>query len=174
MDGSEPFVVSAGMVYLHMSLKAEMYLSAELDEAAPDDCQVYAVYENPKDGVMYTNKINTGSYSYLKYAIAKGMTSGNMINYNQCIRSIRLEVRRNGNVLESHELPIIYRNHLEKLNITDSWGHQIESGLQDTMEDQNLIVTVPENTEYVSIEAQPYSYRDTPKEITFKWGKNHP
>ncbi len=171
LDGSEPFVVSAGMVYLHMSLKAEMYLSAELDEAAPDDCQVYAVYENPKDGVMYTNKINTGSYSYLKYAIAKGMTSGNMINYNQCIRSIRLEVRRNGNVLESHELPIIYRNHLEKLNITDSWGHQIESGLQDTMEDQNLIVTVPENTEYVSIEAQPYSYRDTPKEITLNGEK---
>ncbi len=62
------------MVYLHMSLKAEMYLSAELMRRRQMIVR-FMVYENPKDGVMYTNKINTGSYSYLKYAIAKGMTS---------------------------------------------------------------------------------------------------
>lgn len=114
LDGTKAFVVPTEMVYLHYQERADMYLSADLLESTPENCRIYAVYSDPRDETVHRAEIKNGAFSYLKNAVAKGITYGNMINYNQAIRSIRLEVTQSGSVVESQELPIIYRNHLSK------------------------------------------------------------
>ena len=144
LDGSQAFVIPTEMVYWYDGVKTDMYIGAELLEDAPTDCEVYAVYEYPKDKTVHRVRIDTASRSYMKDAIAKG-------NNNTPIQSVRLEVRESGNVVESHELPIKYKNHLQTLRITDSWGHKLESGLEDNLEDQILEINAAENVEYLKL-----------------------
>ena len=167
LDGEQAFVIPAEMAYIHYEKKADMYMSVETNENIPDDCSVYAVYDDPKDATVHRVEIKDGKFSYLRNAIAKGVTYGNMINYNQAIRSIRLEVTQSGTVIEKKEIPVVYRNHLSKLTVTTSFGNELLTGFAgDILDDQNLEVEVPENAEYVQIAAQPHGYTDTNKTIT--------
>lgn len=142
LDGNQPFVIPTEMAYWYDGVKTNMYIGAELKEGAPADCKVYAYYEYPKDGTVKRVQISSGTRAYMKDAIAKG-------NYNTPIKSVRLEVREAGNVVESHEVPIRYKNHLQTLRITDSLGHTLDSGLEDNLEDQNLEIHAAENVEYL-------------------------
>ena len=69
-------------------------------------------------------------------------------------------MRNSGRVVESHTLPIAYRNHLHGLSVKDSWGHQLTT-LADTTENQTWTVYVPANSKYAWISAQPYGYNDS-------------
>lgn len=167
LDGSRAFTIPAEMVYLHFQKKADMYVSVETIESMPEDCKVYAVYTDPKDATVHRVEIKKGKSAYLKNAIAKGITYGNMINYNQAIRSITLEVLQDGAVIESKEIPVTYRNHLSKLSVTTSFGNEVPTGFsEDILDNQNLEIEVPENAEYVEIASQPYGYTDTNKTIS--------
>ena len=40
---------------------------------------------------------------------------------------------------------------MTKVEVKDSWGHKLESGLKDTIEDQNLEINVPSNSKYFDL-----------------------
>lgn len=166
-DGDQRFVVPAEMVYLHYQKRSDMYLSVDLKESLPENYKIYAVYSDPRDETIHRVEIKAGKFSYLKNAVAKGVTYGDMLNYNQAIRSVRLEVTQSGTVIEKKEIPIIYRNHLSKLSVTTSFGNEVPTGFsEDSLDNQNLEIEVPENAEYVEIASQPYGYTDTNKTIS--------
>lgn len=155
LDGSEPFVIPAEYVYSSMSdsSNAYIYVSAELAGDMPEGYQVYAVYESPQDGSTHRVALQKNGFACLGRAIYR-------YNRNQAIREVQIEVRNSGRVVESHTLPIAYRNHLHGLSVKDSWGHQLTT-LADTTENQTWTVYVPANSKYAWISAQPYGYNDS-------------
>lgn len=121
------------------------YMEAEWSENMPEDCQVYAVYEYPKDGTIQRILLEHGKRSVLP----------NMM-YGKAVTAIRLEVWHKGTVIESQEFSIRYRGHLRELTVEDSWGHILDTGFQDGMQNQNLELYVAENTKYLDFTAYPY------------------
>ena len=109
------------------------YVKAELTDDIPEGAAVYAVYSNPQDGSIYRVKLTDGKETFLK--------NTTVFQCANVTSSIRFEVRKNGNVLQSVKVPIYYRSHLTSMEFLDSWGHEIETGLQDTLEDQVLAVS---------------------------------
>ena len=156
LDGSEPFVIPAEYVYSSMSdsSSAYIYVSAELAGDMPEGYQAYAVYESPQDGSTHRVALQKNGFACLGRAIYR-------YNRNQAIREVQIEVRNSGRVVETHTLPIVYRNHLHGLSVKDSWGHQLTMTLADTTEDQTWTVYVPANSKYAWISALPYGYNDS-------------
>lgn len=159
LDGSQAFCIPTEMVYWYTGKKADMYIEAELTEDAPKDCKIYAVYENAADGTVQRVLLNTDNRTFMKNAVTKG-------NMNSPIQSVRLEVRQADNVVDSCELPVKYKNHLEYLTVKDPWGHLLNTGLKDILEDQNLTVYAPQNAEYLSLSARSSGILDMSAEIT--------
>lgn len=155
LDGSEAFLVPSEYVHTPLDSKtnAYMYVSAELSEDLPEDAKAYVVYEDPADETMHRVILQKSGFTYLSGAVHKG-------NRNQAIQSFQIEVRRNGQLVESHTLPVMYKNHLRSLSVQDSWGHELLPELEDTTEDQSWTMEVPENATKVSIQSTPYGYDD--------------
>lgn len=136
-DGSQIFTFPSG------SSHGDFYVSVSGSDNLPEDCSLYAVYNNPSDGTVKRVKLSQNSPTLLK---------NTSVEYSpKAIRSISFEVRKNGNVLQIVKIPIHYKACLSSLTVSDSWGHEISTGLENTTENQNLEVTVPKNTEYVDI-----------------------
>ena len=53
--------------------------------------------------------------------------------------------------MQAVKIPIHYKACLSSLTVSDSWDHEISTGLKNIAEDQNLEVTVPVNTKYIDI-----------------------
>lgn len=124
------------------------YVKAELTDDIPEGAAVYAVYSNPQDGSIYRVKLTDGKETFLK--------NTTVFQCANVTSSIRFEVRKNGSVLQSVKVPIYYRSHLTSMEFLDSWGHEIETGLQDTLEDQVLEIKVPQNAKYFDLNCGTY------------------
>ena len=124
------------------------YVKAELTDDIPEGAAVYAVYSNPQDGSIYRVKLTDGKETFLK--------NTTVFQCANVTSSIRFEVRKNGYVLQSVKVPIYYRSHLTSMEFLDSWGHEIETGLQDTLEDQVLEIKVPQNAKYFDLNCGTY------------------
>ena len=83
--------------------------------------------------------------------------------YNLAIRSIRIEVSKNGNVIDSCDLEIRYRNHLKEIKVIDPKITKIPSNLEDSLDNQELIVNMPENIEHINLELEAYGYNSSLK-----------
>lgn len=136
-DGSQTFTFPTEFSH------GEFYADISTTENIPEGCTLYAVYTCPSDSTVKRVKLSQDSAVLLKNTSVKYSS--------KAILSIGFEVRKNGNILQSVEVPIHYKARLNKLTVSDSWGHEFPTGLQDTTESQNLEVTVPENTEYIDI-----------------------
>ena len=136
-DGNQFFTFPSG------SSHGDFYASIKGSDNLPEDCSLYAVYTNPSDGTVKRVKLSQNSPTLLK---------NTSVEYSpKAILSISFEVRKKGNVLQVVKIPIHYKACLSFLTVSDSWGHEISTGLENTVEDQNLEVTVPINTEYIDI-----------------------
>ena len=155
LDGSEAFLVPSEYVHtpLDSQTNAYMYVSAEFSEDLPEGTKAYAVYEDPADESVHSFTLQKNGYTYLRGAIYKG-------NRNKAIQSFQIEVRKNGQLVETHTLPVTYKNHLRFLSVQDSWGHELLPELEDTTEDQSWTMEVPENAANVTIDATPYGYNN--------------
>lgn len=136
-DGTQAFNFPIGFSH------GEFYANISTTESIPEGCTLYAVYTSPLDDTVKRVKLSQDSSTLLKNTSVKYSS--------KAILSIGFEVRKNGNILQSIEVPIHYKARLNKLTVSDSWGHEFPTGLQDTTESQNLEVTVPKNTEYIDI-----------------------
>ena len=136
-DGTQAFNFPTGFSH------GEFYVNVSTMESIPEGCTLYAVYTNPLDDTVKRVKLSQDSSTLLKNTSVKYSS--------KAILSIGFEVRKNGNILQSIEVPIHYKARLNELTVSDSWGHELSTGLQDTTESQNLEVTVPKNTEYIDI-----------------------
>lgn len=136
-DGTQAFNLPTGFSH------GDFYANISTTENIPEGCTLYAVYTSPLDGTVKRVKLSQDSSTLLK--------NTSMKYSSKAILSIGFEVRKNGNILQSIEVPIHYKARLNKLTVSDSWGHELSTGLQDTTENQNLEVIVPKNTEYVDI-----------------------
>ena len=136
-DGTQAFNFPIGFSH------GEFYVNVSTMESIPEGCTLYAVYTSPLDDTVKRVKLSQDSSTLLKNTSVKYSS--------KAILSIGFEVRKNGNILQSVEVPIHYKARLNELTVSDSWGHEFPTGLQDTTESQNLEVTVPENTEYIDI-----------------------
>ena len=130
---------------------ADMYVSAEFSEDLPEDAKAYVVYEDPADGSVHRIALRKNGFTYLNRAIYRWTR-------NKAIQSFQIEVRKNGQLIETHTLPVTYKNHLRFLSVQDSWGHELLPELEDTTEDQSWTMEVPENAANVTIDAIPYGY----------------
>lgn len=119
------------------------YVTAELADDIPEGAAVYAIYSNPQDGSIYRVKLTDGKETFLK--------NTSIFQCANVTSSIQFEVRKSGNVLQTVNVPIYYRSHLTSLEVWDSWGHKIETGLQDTLEDQELEIRIPQNAKYFDL-----------------------
>ena len=136
-DGSQFFTFPSG------SSHGDFYASIKGADNLPEDCSLYAVYNNPSDGTVKRVKLSQNSPTLLK---------NTSVEYSpKAILSISFEVRKNGNVLQIVKIPIHYKACLSFLTVSDSWGHAISTGLKNIAEDQDLEVTVPVNTKYIDI-----------------------
>ena len=153
LDGSEAFLVPSEYVHTPLDSKtnAYMYVSAEFSEDLPEGTKAYAVYEDPADETVHRVTLQKNGYTYLRGAIYKGIR-------NKAIQSFQIEVRKNGQLVETHTLPVTYKNHLKFLSVQDSWGHELLPELEDTTEDQSWTMEVPENAANVTIDPTPYGY----------------
>ena len=153
LDGSEAFLVPSEYVHMQLGRKdiADMYVSAEFSEDLPEGTKAYAVYEDPADETVHRVTLQKNGYTYLRGAIYKGIR-------NKAIQSFQIEVRKNGQLIETHTLPVTYKNHLRFLSVQDSWGHELLPELEDTTEDQSWTMEVPENAANVTIYSTPYGY----------------
>ena len=153
LDGSEAFLVPSEYVHMQLGSKdiADMYVSAEFSEDLPEDAKAYVVYEDPADETVHRVTLQKNGYTYLRGAIYRG-------NRNKAIQSFQIEVRKNGQLVETHTLPVTYKNHLRFLSVQDSWGHELLPELEDTTEDQSWTMEVPENAANVTIDSTPYGY----------------
>lgn len=136
-DGTQAFNLPTGFSH------GDFYANISTTENIPEGCTLYAVYTSPLDGTVKRVKLSQDSSTLLK--------NTSMKYSSKAILSIGFEVRKNGIILQSIEVPIHYKARLNKLTVSDSWGHELSTGLQDTTENQNLEVIVPKNTEYVDI-----------------------
>ena len=165
LDGSQAFIVPAEMVYLNSSEKANLYVNVGMKENVDEDCHIYAIYKSPRDQAEHRVSLLKDKNTYLSQAISKGAILDYGKTYNLAIRSIRIEVWKNGNVIDSSNLSIQYRNHLEKIEITTPKDHEIPIELNDSLENQNLAVEVPQNIEYINLKLRPYGYKSSFKEL---------
>lgn len=116
------------------------FASVDLADNTPDGSVVYAVYPNPQDGSICRVKLLDGNDTFLK--------NTTVFQCSNVTSSIKFEIRKNGALLQSVSVPIYYRAHLTEAELKDSWGHELETGLKDTVEDQNLEIKVPSNSKY--------------------------
>ena len=136
-DGNQFFTFPSGLSH------GDFYASIKGSDTLPEDCSLYAVYNNPSDGTVKRVKLSQNSSTLLK---------NTSVEYSpKAILSISFEVRKNGNVLQAVKIPIHYKACLSSLTVSDSWDHEISTGLKNIAEDQNLEVTVPVNTKYIDI-----------------------
>ena len=136
-DGSQFFTFPSG------SSHGDFYATIKGSDNLPEDCSLYAVYTNPSDGTVKRVKLSQNSPTLLK---------NTSVEYSpKAILSISFEVRKNGNVLQTVKIPIHYKACLSSLTVSDSWDHEISTGLKNIAEDQDLEVTVPVNTKYIDI-----------------------
>ena len=136
-DGNQFFTFPSG------SSHGDFYASIKGSDNLPEDCSLYAVYTNPSDGTVKRVKLSQNSPTLLK---------NTSVEYSpKAILSISFEVRKKGNVLQTVKIPIHYKACLSFLTVSDSWDHEISTGLKNIAEDQDLEVTVPVNTKYIDI-----------------------
>ena len=146
LDGSQAFIVPAEMTYVNTHTnKTDMYVNVGMKDVVSDDCHVYAVYTSPRDQAEHRVSLIQNKYVYLSQAISKDAILDQGKGYNLAIRSIRIEVSKNGNVIDSCDLEIRYRNHLKEIKVIDPKNHEIPSNLEDSLDNQELIVNMPEN-----------------------------
>ena len=123
----------------------QMALHVDTKESFPENGSVYAVYTNPADETICRVKLDKNDFSLL---------NGTSVKYSyKAIQSFRLEVRQEGNVVQSVQIPVSYKTHLTELTVEDSWGHKLGCNLIDTLDDQQMEVLVPQNTKYINIGA---------------------
>ena len=123
----------------------QMALHVDTKESFPENGSVYAVYTNPADETICRVKLENDGFSVLK---------GTSVKYSyKAIQTIRLEVRQEGSVVQSVQIPVSYKTHLTELTLEDSWGHKLGGDLKDTLDDQQMEVLVPQNTKYININA---------------------
>ena len=141
---NQVFTIPAEMVF--NGIYNKMYLSAKLTESAPDNCVMYAVYTDKRTEEIHRVKLDHDAMTYLPNAISQNSLVVSGHTYPQAIDSVAIEIRQDGIVVQTCNIPIYYRNHLRSIQITDSRGRSYDCGFQDTDEDQhNLEITVPEN-----------------------------
>lgn len=121
----------------------DFFVSVETTADFPADDSVYAVYTNPLDGMVYRKKVSQDTQNYLK-------NTSDSKSYN-AITSIKFEVCQSGNILQEIQVPIYYKDHLSSLTLYDSWGKEISTDLADSLEDQEINVEVPENSQFVDL-----------------------
>lgn len=140
-----------------------MYVNVGMKDVVSDDCHVYAVYTSPRDQAEHRVSLIQNKYVYLSQAISKDAILDQGKGYNLAIRSIRIEVSKNGNVIDSCDLEIRYRNHLKEIKVIDPKNHEIPSNLEDSLDNQELIVNMPENIEHINLELEAYGYNSSLK-----------
>lgn len=121
----------------------DFFVSVETTDDFPTDASVYAVYTNPLDGIVYRKKVSQDTQNYLK-------NTSDSKSYN-VITSIKFEVCQSGNILQEIQVPIYYKDHLSSLTLYDSWGKEISTDLADSLEDQEINVEVPENSQFIDL-----------------------
>ena len=136
-DGEKIFMLPSELSH------GNIYLSVDKKESIPENCSIYAVYTNPSDETVCRVKLQEGSFTFLKNTSVK-------YSY-KAIRSVKLEVRQNGSMIQTVQIPISYKTHLRELTVKNSWGHESECDLKDTLDDQQFEISVPQNTEYIDI-----------------------
>lgn len=136
-DGEKIFMLPSELSH------GNIYLSVDEKESIPENCSIYAVYTNPSDETVCRVKLQEGSFTFLKNTSVK-------YSY-KAIRSVKLEVRQNGSMIQAVQIPISYKTHLRELTVKNSWGHESECDLKDTLDDQQFEISVPQNTEYIDI-----------------------
>lgn len=136
-DGEKMFILPSELSH------GNIYLSVDEKESIPENCSIYAVYTNPSDETVCRVKLKEGFFTFLKNTSVK-------YSY-KAIRSVKLEVRQNGSMIQAAQIPISYKTHLRELTVKNSWGHESECDLKDTLDDQQFEISVPQNTEYIDI-----------------------
>lgn len=136
-DGEKIFMLPSELSH------GNIYLSVDEKESIPENCSIYAVYTNPSDETVCRVKLQEGSFTFLKNTSVK-------YSY-KAIRSVKLEVRQNGSMIQAVQIPISYKTHLRELTVKNSWGHESECDLKDNLDDQQFEISVPQNTEYIDI-----------------------
>lgn len=136
-DGEKIFMLPSELSH------GNIYLSVDEKESIPENCSIYAVYTNPSDETICRVKLQEGSFTFLKNTSVK-------YSY-KAILSVKLEVRQEGSVIQTVQIPISYKTRLNELMVKDSWAHEIDCKLKDTLDDQELEIFVPQNTEYIDI-----------------------
>lgn len=121
----------------------DFFVSVETTDDFPTDASVYVVYTNPLDGIVYRKKVSQDTQNYLK-------NTSDSKSYN-AITSIKFEVCQSGNILQEIQVPIYYKDHLSSLTLYDSWGKEISTDLADSLENQEINVEVPENSQFVDL-----------------------
>ena len=121
----------------------DFFVSVETTDDFPTDASVYVVYTNPLDGIVYRKKVSQDTQNYLK-------NTSDSKSYN-AITSIKFEVCQSGNILQEIQVPIYYKDHLSSLTLYDSWGKEISTDLADSLEDQEINVEVPENSQFIDL-----------------------
>ena len=116
----------------------DFFVSVETTDDFPTDASVY-----PLDGIVYRKKVSQDTPNYLK-------NTSDSKSYN-AITSIKFEVCQSGNILQEIQVPIYYKDHLSSLTLYDSWGKEISTDLADSLEDQEINVEVPENSQFVDL-----------------------
>lgn len=122
----------------------DFFVSVETTADFPADASVYAVYTNPLDGMVYRKKVSQDTQNYLK-------NTSDSKSYN-AITSIKFEVCQSGNILQEIQVPVYYKDHLSSLILYDSWGKEISTNLTDSLENQEINVEVPENSQFVDLD----------------------
>lgn len=136
-DGEKMFILPSELSH------GNIYLSVDEKESIPENCSIYAVYTNPSDETVCRVKLKEGFFTFLKNTSVK-------YSY-KAIRSVKLEVRQNGSMIQAAQIPISYKTHLRELTVKNSWGHESECDLKDTLDDQQFEISIPQNTEYIDI-----------------------
>lgn len=136
-DGQSMFMLPSELSH------GNIYLSVDKKESIPENSSIYAVYTNPSDETVCRVKLQDESFTFLKNTSVK-------YSY-KAILSVKLEVRQEGSVIQTVQIPISYKTRLNELTVKDSWRHEIDCKLKDTLDDQELEIFVPQNTEYIDI-----------------------
>lgn len=121
------------------------FAKVDLADNTPEGSVVYAVYPNPQDGSICRIKLLDGKDTFLK--------NTTIFQCSNVTSAIKFEIRKSGAVLQSVNVPIYYRAHLTDIELKDFWGHEVSTGLKDTIDDQSLEIKVPCNSEYFDLDA---------------------
>lgn len=135
--------VEQGMFFPVELNHGDFFVSVETTDDFPTDASVYVVYTNPLDGMVYRKKISQNTQNFLK-------NTSDSKSYD-AITSIKFEVRQGGNILQEMQVPIYYKDHLSTLVLYDSWGKEIGTDLRNSLENQEMNVVVPKNSQFVEL-----------------------